>query len=562
MRPTWAAPQHSRVIGAAHRRQGRPCQDASLSMQGLDPEGEHLHLMAVADGHGGSRYWLSDVGSRLACEQAATAIREQLKIRSLTAAGWQDWLENELPKTIQRQWLQAIEADWNQREEANTAPFSPLTYGTTLGLVLMNRHWWAVGGLGDWDLMVVPVNGPPELLNQETDLGGGGEATGSLCLDEAVNLWRQRCQFMTCDPGGTPFALLLSTDGLRKSCATDADYRVLGAYLCGLTPSQPGSAAGPGPESTVDGSGDGLDGSATEIAPADLEGALARITSEGSGDDISVAIGRWPAAETDASAETDGRADVDVDPNANGTGNGNGNGDGDSAAAEATPITPVSIDPSPGIKPALPGRARRPLLLVVAFLGVTALGVIALVRQQQPPTAAPAARNPAATPADVVIGAEGQAALQQKVAVLCSADSATRKATLRNRRSQFEGLNDGTIQRSLLLAQAAEDPLGALIAWSQPHATAQATASAPPQSAIAQTAISQTAITQTVSAQTVTPQTASPRSAQPQMHGPTGWPVTCPELDQELRRQWQSITPATPTNQRPAINPPSPSPQP
>ena len=556
MRPTWAAPRHSRVIGAAHRRQGRPCQDASLSMQGLDPEGERLHLMAVADGHGGSRYWLSDVGSRLACEQAATAIGEQLKIRSLAAAGWRDWLEHELPNIVQRQWLQAIEADWNQREEANTAPFSPLTYGTTLGLVLMNRYWWAVGGLGDWDLIVVPVNGPPELLNQETDLGGGGEATGSLCLDEAVNLWRQRCQFMTCDPGGTPFALLLSTDGLRKSCATDADYRVLGAYLCGLTPSQPGSAAGPVPESTVDGSVDGLDVSATEIAPADLEEALARITSEGSGDDISVAIGRWPAADTDASAETDGRADVDVDPDVD------PNADGDSAAAEATPFTPVSIDPSPGIKPALPGRARRPLLLVVAVLGVTALGAITLVRQQQPPTAATAARNPAANQPEVVIGAEGQAALQQKVAVLCSADSATRRATLRNRRSQFEGLNDGTIKRSLLLTQAAEDPLGALIAWSQPDAEGQPTATAPSQSAIAQTAISQAAITQTVIAQAMTPQTASPRSAQPQMHGPTGWPVTCPELDQELKRLWQSISPATPTNQRPAITPPSPSPQP
>ena len=550
MTPTWATPQHCRVIGAAHRRQGRPCQDASLAMQSLDPEGERLQLMAVADGHGGSRYWLSDVGSRLACEQAAAAIREHLKIRSLAAAGWQDWLENELPNRVQRQWLQAIEADWSQRQEANTAPFSPLTYGTTLGLVLMNRHWWAVGGLGDWDLMVVPVNGPPELRNQETDLGGGGEATGSLCLEEAGSLWQQRCQFIRCDPGGAPFALLLSTDGLRKSCATDADYRVLGAYLCGLTPSQPGSAAGPVADSTGDGSGDGSDGSATASAPADLEGALARITSEGSGDDISVAIGRWPAAETDAtnaSAYTDGRADVDTNSN------GNGHADSGSATAEATPFTPVSIDPPQGIKPALRGNAwRRPLLLVGALGVVTALGVIAMVRQPQPPTADPAVSSPAATPAEVVIGAEGLAALQQKVAVLCSADSATRRATLRNRRSQFEGLNDGTMQRSLLLAQAAEDPLGALIAWSQPHAVTPATATAPRQSAI----------TQAVSAPAVTPHTAHPRSTPPQMQPPTGWPVTCPELDQELRRQWQSISPATPTNQPAAIHPPSPSPLP
>ncbi|MFM7286075.1 MAG: protein phosphatase 2C domain-containing protein, partial [Cyanobium sp.] len=68
----------SSVIGAAHRRQGRPCQDAALSRELLSTRGERLLLLAVADGHGGSRYWLSHVGSQLACELAATAVAAAL----------------------------------------------------------------------------------------------------------------------------------------------------------------------------------------------------------------------------------------------------------------------------------------------------------------------------------------------------------------------------------------------------------------------------------------------------------------------------------------------------
>ena len=54
----WLAPRACSVIGAAHRRQGKPCQDASLTAQLTGQGGQTLQLLAVADGHGSSRSWL------------------------------------------------------------------------------------------------------------------------------------------------------------------------------------------------------------------------------------------------------------------------------------------------------------------------------------------------------------------------------------------------------------------------------------------------------------------------------------------------------------------------
>lgn len=481
------------MIGASHRRQGLPCQDAVLSLEALDPEGEPLQLMAVADGHGGSRYWLSDVGSRLACEQVAGAIRTQLAARPLAAAGWEHWLQEELPSLVQSRWLQAITTDWNRREETETSAFSPLTYGTTLGLVLMCRHWWAAGGLGDWDLLEVPAVGPPRLLNQEPDLGGASEATASLCLDEAASLWKRRCQLVTLNPESSPFTLLLSSDGLRKSCATDEDYRILGAYLCGL----PTDRSPQAPEPMTPGDSDPGD------EPAGLEDALARITTDGSGDDVSVAIGQWgpPPPESGSRPMEEARPLEDARP--------------EKAPGEAT----LLVDPAPVLMTAgrggLSGRLRLGLMLLLVLLSS---GAIVLMRDLRPGTPIPEDGVSAAREPGLRIGAEEQAALRRRITSLCSADAATRRATLRNRRSQFEQLRSGLLQRSTLIGRATQDPLGALIAWSQPQSDA-----------------------------------SKPAAPDSPPWKPSEFPEPCPALVIELSRQWQTLSQhRPPTPRRPS----------
>lgn len=422
---SWSAPALGRVIGTSHQRQGLPCQDAVLSLEARDVEGASLQLMAVADGHGGSRYHLSDIGSRLACEQVAAVIREQLSARALSDPGWEAWLQQELPGLVQSRWLRAIAADWQLRDQSGTEPFSALSYGTTLGMVLMTGRWWAAGGLGDWDLLAVPDGGPASLLNQEPELGGGSEATASLCLDQAVRLWQQRCQLVRFEPDQAPLALLLSSDGLRKSCATDDDYRILGAYLCGLAGAASGRQGGREDASE--------EGAAAD--PADLESALARITSEGSGDDVSVAIGRW---NTDPIDTTWG-SKADRDPG----------------------LTLTTETPSRRW-----GWLRS---LILLGLPVLAGSLIALALDQRRPFSEPtdpasatAATDPASDPAV-------QARLRDQITTLCRTDPVSRRAILLSRRVQVEGLQRGLLDRQTLLRQSRRDPLAALIAWSQPQ---------------------------------------------------------------------------------------------
>ena len=259
MRPRWHHLQACSVIGAAHRRQQKPCQDASLSVE-LKGGGGSLQLLVVADGHGGSRYRLSHRGSALACQVAQDAVEHWLTCTPLTdPERWRQLLEQELPATIHQRWLAAIAADWLLQPEAQHEAFSPLLYGSTLGLVLLTPQWWGCTGIGDWDLSAIDQRGQAVLLSEERE-HSGSEATGSLCQELERQLWSDRAQLHQLEPQADLRALVLSTDGVRKSCATDADYLQLCAGVLDLR------------------------------NPQELEQGLAHITQAGSGDDVSLAI--------------------------------------------------------------------------------------------------------------------------------------------------------------------------------------------------------------------------------------------------------------------------------
>ncbi len=260
---SWLPGYARSVIGAAHQRQGKPCQDASLCAE-LKVGAEVLQLLVVADGHGGSRYWLSDAGSAIACAQSEQAVLELSEHHPLADQGtWLELLRHTLPTRIHTGWLAAIERDWQQRPEADQQPFTPLSYGCTVGLVLLAPQWWACSGIGDWDLAGVAADGSALLLSEEVGASSSGtEATGSLCQPLPQQAWTARAQLHPLSTGA-PRALVLSTDGVRKSCTTDADYLNLCSALI-------------------------------ELSAAELEQGLQQITSEGSGDDVTVAMALRP----------------------------------------------------------------------------------------------------------------------------------------------------------------------------------------------------------------------------------------------------------------------------
>jgi hypothetical protein len=271
-------------------------------------DGQAVSVMAVADGHGHPLHRFSDVGSRLACAVAIEAVRSEFASAALAVReglqGWELWLAEDLPVTIHSGWLAAIRAHWEgvegehpQRQDdgISLAPgcaaaptgrdrrahgeFSPLFYGTTLGLVVMTPHWWGMTGLGDWDLLRLDREGTGRLISEEDPLEAPGESTFSLCMEGASEYFAERAALHalpTGDEGGEDFRLLLCTDGVRKSCHTLEDFIMLAHYLCAVVERNGGT-------DLVD----------PVVGTARLEPELDRITRQGSGDDVSVALGRW-----------------------------------------------------------------------------------------------------------------------------------------------------------------------------------------------------------------------------------------------------------------------------
>ena len=84
---------------------------------------------------------------------------------------------------------------------------------------------------------------------------------------DALLHFAKRSSAQNIDPDEHPFALMICTDGIRKSCASDDDFLTLADYL------------------VSEASGSDADGECTAL---DVD--LNRITTEGSGDDVSVAI--------------------------------------------------------------------------------------------------------------------------------------------------------------------------------------------------------------------------------------------------------------------------------
>ena len=280
----WQIPTHRSRIGASHRRKGIVCQDYSLSLSFRTRSGVPIKLMAVADGHGGTCYWRSDVGSKLACEitvsEARIAIAKGLLSWSAPSCSsllkWKQWLTHELPKKIVETWRVSVANDWAQYDkpvEREAEAFSPYSYGCTIGLVIMTPHWWGCTGVGDWDLVQIGRDQTfkgysADLINEEKSTRIMGESTYSLCKTDALHYFIDRSMLEITNPDEPPFALLLSTDGVRKSCATDSDFLTLAHYLV--------SEAIPC-------------GDKNNFQKIDVH--LDRITTEGSGDDVSVAIG-------------------------------------------------------------------------------------------------------------------------------------------------------------------------------------------------------------------------------------------------------------------------------
>lgn len=253
-----------RVIGASHVRSGKPCQDEVGVWAVSDTV-----AIAVADGHGSSKH--AEVGARLAVQAALEALArfaESVDERSSNLEGIQSYASHPLRVQLVREWTARV------RNRAGTEDVALLDYGTTILFALATPRFLLLGQLGDGDMLLVEEDGgvrsplPP-------DPRAFADETPSLCLPEA---WQSlRVLALPAPPGEC--LLLVSTDGYSKSYSTDAIFRQIGPDYLELIRS------------------DGLHG----LQPH-LHGFLEQVTTQGSGDDIALALLYWPAAT--ASEET------------------------------------------------------------------------------------------------------------------------------------------------------------------------------------------------------------------------------------------------------------------
>lgn len=278
--PVWKVLGRS-VRGAAHVRNDLPNQDAI----GWFPEtgtGPPL-LLAVSDGHGGARYFRSDVGARLAVQTVVTVVDEFLRnsqgVENLSIA--KRWAEERLPHEIVRHWKEAVAdhltanpieaSEWERLEMAESASrrrqvaLDPvIAYGATLLSVLVTEFYILHIQLGDGDIVTVDDSEEATRPPVPRDERLIGNETTSLCTREA---WRDFRLFFQVLSGSLPAMVLVSTDGFSNSFRDEAAFLSVGADLL-----------------------HGIRSEGLEAWRQATEGWLMEVSEEGSGDDISLGI--------------------------------------------------------------------------------------------------------------------------------------------------------------------------------------------------------------------------------------------------------------------------------
>lgn len=233
--------------GYSHKSTDKPCQDSSFADSSND-----LSMAIVSDGHGGARYFRSDIGSKLLVKYAEESLRKfaegAQEIGLFNDCGLTQWGVGELDlsgkaKTIHSrltwlvssiisQWNNAISehaantpiTEWEQANvdpkylqefEANrTNPDASLekTYGCTLMAYVQTPDFWLAFQIGDGKMVFFDVEDEKLIIDQLVpwDEKCFLNKTTSICDSDAVNEFRYAFE----GNGHFPTAVFLGSDGL------------------------------------------------------------------------------------------------------------------------------------------------------------------------------------------------------------------------------------------------------------------------------------------------------------------------------------------------------------
>lgn len=265
----------STVRGASHIQRNVENQD-TIEVRPREADGSFA-IACVADGHGSASSFNSAMGAKIAVELSLELAARLSEFASDPAPrSLAQQLEVEVGQQIVREWRKRVEEDWQGRKnrepclrelEKEKGPQTRaqvegnpwLAYGATLVTAVASDMFMAFWQLGDGDILVVSRDGAVTRPLPGEELLG--DATYSLCSDQA---WRH---FRTAFYGTTAPLVFVSTDGLSKSFQDEDAFLKFGTDVYQIIVDE-------GWDAVVERS----------------QGWLERLTNEGSGDDISLAI--------------------------------------------------------------------------------------------------------------------------------------------------------------------------------------------------------------------------------------------------------------------------------
>ncbi len=202
------------------------CQDSSAYYSN-----EYIAIAVVADGHGSSKHFRSDIGSKIAVDTALNSIKEFMKdLNAFNIA-----IETNNNKVLKRiesnivyNWNNSVnehyknnpltESEKSKIPEAIWKTINIETmYGSTLiAAILTSKYWFGIQ-IGDGNCVCVYEDGQTKSLIPE-DNRLVANFTTSLCDSDAINNFRQ--YYST----EIPIAVLVSTDGLSTSFFDESSF--------------------------------------------------------------------------------------------------------------------------------------------------------------------------------------------------------------------------------------------------------------------------------------------------------------------------------------------------
>ena len=233
--------------GESHKADNKPCQDASFSA--VYDNG--LAMAIVCDGHGGERYFRSDVGARMATEVIHDAVKIFVEnvdssifvgqpYTAVEAITSEEIIKKQKPiDKAFRQLFSSIIYQWNQRiaehaantaiseweqehvpqkylDELKTSETFEKLYGCTLMVYVQTPEYWFAFHLGDGKCVSFqqsPLWTMPIPWDERCFLN----KTTSLCDSNAINEFR----FCYEGDGTFPMAVFLGSDGMDDSFGED-----------------------------------------------------------------------------------------------------------------------------------------------------------------------------------------------------------------------------------------------------------------------------------------------------------------------------------------------------